>query len=270
MEIKALRRIMRSRSWHKPTKQTLAKLVTILEQPEGNRRPLIDQVYTVWYLGDDILCRQILEHLAECPLTEHEQQQIDILLSTRHWIDGQIPKCTSIFKEAFGSCRRSCRNRNGESLCPIPGSPPCSSSQFSGTVPVPAPTGAERRRIDFIGDSHVLAPANLVQALGPDLYQVRSHYVPGVKLWHVIQEPAPRYRVGMRNSVAACAGPDAFVVFPSARSTAGPTRASTMRSGVATTPSEPFLSWLSVTSSALKSAETMVSPVSVSGASRSA
>ena len=74
------------------------------------------------------------------------------------------------------------------------------------------PSGTKRRRIDFIGDSHVLAPANLIQPFGRDLYQVRSHYVPGVKLWHVLQEPPPKYRIGMEKTVAATT-PDAFAVF---------------------------------------------------------
>src|SRR3712207_7479730 len=39
------------------------------------------------------------------------------------------------------------------------------------------------------------------QPLGQDLYQVRPHYVPGVKLWHVIQEPPTKYRIGMENTV---------------------------------------------------------------------
>ena len=69
----------------------LTALLATLEQPPTGTRPIVDISYSVWYLGDDDLCRHLLENLAACPLTPTEQSQIEVLLATRHWIDGQIP-----------------------------------------------------------------------------------------------------------------------------------------------------------------------------------
>ena len=177
-------------------------------------RPLVNATYSVWYLGDDNLCRHLLENLAACPLTPSEQSQIEVLLATRHWIDGQIPKMHQLLQKQirFLSSQPEAREISfiqslGRHLVHL----------LNTFTPAryQVPSGTKRRRIDFIGNSHVLAPANLIQPLGQDLYQVRSHYVPGVKLWHVIQEPPPKYRIGMENTVAATAAttPDAFAVF---------------------------------------------------------
>jgi hypothetical protein len=189
-------------------------LLAILQQPAEQGRPLVEATYSVWYLGDDNLCRHLLENLAACPLTPSEQSQIEVLLATRHWIDGQIPKLHQLLQ------------KNIRFLSSQPEAREISFIQSLGRHLVhllntftPAryqvPSGTKRRRIDFIGDSHVLAPANLIQPLGKDLYQVRSHYVPGVKLWHVVQEPPPKYRTGMENTVASTAATasDAFAVF---------------------------------------------------------
>jgi hypothetical protein len=210
MGITELSRMMKAQSRPDTLHRLLAKLVTILDQPTDTNRPLVDATYSVWYLADDNLCRHLLENLAACPLTPSEQSQIEILLATRHWIDGQIPKMHQLLQ------------KNIRFLSSQPEAREISFIQSLGRHLVhllntftPAryqvPSGTKRRRIDFIGDSHVLAPANLIQPLGQDLFQVRSHYVPGVKLWHVIQEPPTKYRIGMENTVSAT--PDAFAVF---------------------------------------------------------
>jgi hypothetical protein len=208
--------MMSSQSGSTPVHRLISTLLTTLEQPATGNRPLIDVTYSAWYLGDDKTCQQLLENLAGCPLTESERPQIEVLLATRHWIDGQIPKMHQLLQ------------RNIRFLSSQPQAREISFIQSLGRHLVhllnsldparyQAPPGTKRRRIDFIGDSHVLAPANLIQPLGtpPDcgLYQVRSHYVPGVKLWHIIQEPPLKYRAGMENAVTACAAPDTFAVF---------------------------------------------------------
>ncbi|EWY40727.1 hypothetical protein N825_32895 [Skermanella stibiiresistens SB22] len=212
MSITALRQMADTRPRHEPTRQVIAKLLAALEQPAGQDRGLTDAAYEVWYLGDDAACLRLLEALVECPLTPPERQKLDIMLAARHWIDGQIAKMhqplqknvpflSSEPRELEAAFLRSL----GRHLVQL----------INGIRPdrYQGPPGAPRRRIDFIGDSHVLAPANLVQKLGSDLWQVRAHYVPGVKLWHVVREPALRYRIGMENTVAACAGPSGFAVF---------------------------------------------------------
>jgi hypothetical protein len=214
MGIAELHRMMNAESRPAPLHRLLSTLLTILEQPADTNRPLVNATYSVWYLGDDNLCRHLLENLAACPLTPSEQSQIEVLLATRHWIDGQIQKMHQLLQKQI------------RFLSSQPEALEISFIQSLGRHLVhllntftPAryqvPPGTKRRRIDFIGDSHVLAPANLIQPLGQDLYQVRSHYVPGVKLWHVIQEPPPKYRTGMENTVTATAAttPDAFAVF---------------------------------------------------------
>jgi hypothetical protein len=212
MGITELHRMLSSQSKATPVNRLLSSLLSTLEQPADNNRPLVNATYSAWYLGDDAICLQLLEHLANCPLTESERPQIEVLLATRHWIDGQIPKMHQLLQRhlRFLSSQPQAREISfiqslGRHLVHLLNS--LDPARYK------APPGTKRRRIDLIGDSHVLAPANLIQPLGPDLYQVRSHYVPGVKLWHVIQEPAPKYRAGMENAVTACAGPDTFAVF---------------------------------------------------------
>jgi hypothetical protein len=210
MGIAELTRLMNARPQPDPLHRLLGSLLTILEQPAEQDRPLVNATYSVWYLADDNLCRHLLENLAASPLTPSEQSQIEVLLATRHWIDGQIPKMHQLLQKQI------------RFLSSQPGAREISFIQSLGrhlvhllNTFIPAryqvPSGTKRRRIDFIGDSHVLAPANLIQPLGQDLYQVHSHYVQGVKLWHVIQEPPTKYRIGMENTVSAT--PDAFAVF---------------------------------------------------------
>ena len=214
MGIAELHRMMSSQSGSTPVHRLISTLLATLEQPATGNRPLVDVTYSAWYLGDDKTCQQLLENLAGCPLTESERPQIEVLLATRHWIDGQIPKMHQLLQKQirFLSSQPEAREISfiqslGRHLVHL----------LNTFTPAryQVPSGTKRRRIDFIGDSHVLAPANLIQPLGQDLYQVRSHYVPGVKLWHVIQEPPPKYRIGMENTVAAIAAttPDAFAVF---------------------------------------------------------
>jgi hypothetical protein len=210
MGIAELTRLMNARPQPDPLHRLLGTMLTILDQPAEQDRPLVNATYSIWYLSDDTLCRHLLENLAACPLTPTEQSQIEVLLATRHWIDGQIPKMHQLLQKQirFLSSQPEAREISfiqslGRHLVHL-------LNTFTPTR-YQVPSGTKRWRIDFIGDSHVLAPANLIQPLGQDLYQVRSHYVPGVKLWHVIQEPPTKYRVGMENTVGATS--DAFAVF---------------------------------------------------------
>ena len=82
-----------------PLHRLLATLISLLEQPADKNRPLVNATYSVWYLGDDRLCRHLLENLAACPLTPSEQSQIEVLLATRHWIDGQIQKMHQLLQK---------------------------------------------------------------------------------------------------------------------------------------------------------------------------
>ena len=212
MGIAELNRLMNTRPQPDTLHRLLTTLLNILEQPADQSRPLVNATYSVWYLGDDNICRHLLENLTACALTQSEQSQIEVLLATRHWLDGQIPKMHQLLQKniRFLSAQPEAREISfiqslGRHLVHL----------LNTLTPAryQVPSGTKRRRIDFIGDSHVLAPANLIQPLGQDLYQVRSHYVPGVKLWHVIQEPPPKYRIGMENTVKATSKPDAFAVF---------------------------------------------------------
>jgi hypothetical protein len=217
MGIAELQRIRNARSQSDTLHRILTALLATLEQPPTGTRPIVDITYSIWYLGDDDLCRHLLENLADCPLSPSELSQIEVLLATRHWIDGQIPKMHQLLRRQvrFLSSQPEAREISfiqslGRHLVHL------LNSFDPARYQVPA--GTVRRRIDFIGDSHVLAAANLIQRIGSDTFQVRSHYVPGVKLWHVIQEPPPKYAVGMDNAVTAVATAashpgDAFAVF---------------------------------------------------------
>src|SRR3954452_21867374 len=99
MGITELSRMMNTQSRPDPLHRLLATFVTILDQPADTNRPLVDATYSVWYLGDDNLCRHLLENLATCPLTPSEQSQIEVLLATRHWVDGQIPKMHQLLQK---------------------------------------------------------------------------------------------------------------------------------------------------------------------------
>jgi hypothetical protein len=204
MGIAELQRIRNARPQTDMLHRILTALLATLEQPPTGTRPIVDITYSIWYLGDDDLCRHLLENLAACPLSPSELSQIEVLLATRHWIDGQIPKMHQLLRRQvrFLSSQPEAREISfiqslGRHLVHL----------LNSFAPARylVPAGTVRRRIDFIGDSHVLAAANLIQPIGNDTYQVRSHYVPGVKLWHVIQEPPSKYAVGMDNAVAAVA-----------------------------------------------------------------
>jgi len=84
MGIAELHRMMSTRPQPEALHRLLGALLASLEQPADKNRPLIDITYSVWYLGDDNLCRHLLENLAACPLSPSEQSQIEVLLATRH------------------------------------------------------------------------------------------------------------------------------------------------------------------------------------------
>ena len=67
MGISELNRMMSTRPHPDTLHRLLGSLLTILEQPADTNRPLVDATYSVWYLGDDNLCRHLLENLAACP-----------------------------------------------------------------------------------------------------------------------------------------------------------------------------------------------------------
>ncbi|GEO41530.1 hypothetical protein GGE65_006696 [Skermanella aerolata] len=217
MAIAELQRIKNACPPTDPLHRILSALLAALEKPRTEDRSLVDITYSFWYLGDDALCRHLLENLAGCPLSPAELSQIEILVATRHWIDGQIPRTHQLLQKQvrFLSSRPQAREISfiqslGRHLVHLLNTfVPDRYRAAPGTG-----AGNSRRRIDFIGDSHVLAAANLIQPLGGETFQVRAHYVPGVKLWHVIQEPRPKYAVGMDNAVAALArSPNSFAVF---------------------------------------------------------
>ena len=120
MGISELNRMMSTR----PHPDTLHRLLgslcsAILEQPADTNRPLVDATYSVWYLGDDNLCRHLLENLAACPLTPSEQSQIEVLLATRHWIDGQIPKMHQLLQKTSASCPHNRKRGKSPSSNPL-------------------------------------------------------------------------------------------------------------------------------------------------------
>src|SRR3954464_9649995 len=99
MGIEELKRLMNTRPQPDTLHRLLTALLTILEQPADQSRPLVNATYSVWYLGDDNLCRLLLENLTACALTPSEQSQIEVLLATRHWLDGQIPKMHQLLQK---------------------------------------------------------------------------------------------------------------------------------------------------------------------------
>ena len=119
MGIAELNRLMNTRPQPDTLHRLLTTLLTILEQPADQSRPLVNATYSVWYLGDDNLCRHLLENLTACALTPSEQSQIEVLLCDASLLTAKSRRCISFFKKTSASCRRNPRHGKSPSSNPL-------------------------------------------------------------------------------------------------------------------------------------------------------